>query len=80
MKSIWIEKELVDLLIQWDYCKKSGAWISVNEALREELAQNDLEMPEKIHGMMKLFDFLEQNPKLVEYLFSKFKNVLSDLQ
>jgi len=79
-KSIWIEKELVDLLIQWDYCKKSGAWISVNETLREELAQNDLEIPEKIHGMMKLFDFLEQNPKIVEYLFSKFKNVLSDLQ
>ena len=78
-KSIWIEKELVDLLIQWDYCKKSGAWISVNETLREELAQKDLEMPEKIHGMMKLFDFLEENPKIVEYLFSKFKNVLSDL-
>ena len=78
-KSIWIEKEIADLLIEWDYTKKSGPWLSTDPDVMEELKEVGLEMPEKIQGRGKLFDFLEANPDVVNFFFNKFKNVLSDV-
>ena len=77
-KSVWLEYEIADMLIQWGFAKKSGAWIAFDKALIDELKkETDQDLPEKIQGMEQLRTFLEENPKICIYLFNKFKVALS---
>jgi RecA/RadA recombinase len=77
-KSIWLEYEVADMLLQWGFAKKAGAWIGLDEDLRTEIKEaTKVELPEKIQGMEKLRTFLEENPIVCEFLFEKFKTALS---
>jgi RecA/RadA recombinase len=77
-KSIWTEYEIADMLIQWGFAKKSGAWIAFDEGLIKEIKKNiEKDLPEKIQGMDQLRTFLETNGEICVYLFDKFKTILS---
>jgi RecA/RadA recombinase len=77
-KSIWTEYEIADMLIQWGFAKKSGAWIAFDEGLVKEIKKNiEKDFPEKIQGMDQLRTFLETNGEICVYLFDKFKTILS---
>ena len=77
-KSIWTEYEIADMLIQWGFAKKSGAWISFDEGLLKDVEENVHEnFPEKIQGLDQLRSYLEENIKICSYLFNKFKTILS---
>lgn len=77
-KSIWLEYEVTDMLIQWGFAKKSGAWIALDANLITEIKEaTTLDLPDKIQGMEKLRTFLEENPPICEFLFEKFKVALS---
>jgi RecA/RadA recombinase len=77
-KSIWTEYEIADMLIQWGFAKKSGAWIAFDSGLMENI-KDDIkkDFPEKIQGMDQLRTFLEENQEICTYLFDKFKSILS---
>lgn len=77
---IWVEREIGDLLLMWELVKKAekGSWLSVTESLREEVKkETDVEMPEKLQGEPKVYQYLEDNPKVTEYLLGKFKALIS---
>lgn len=75
---IWTEYEVGDLLLSFEYVEKKGAgWMTLKESLINEIKHLAPEIPEKIQGMDNLYDFLEKNPKVTEYLVSKFKNSLN---
>ena len=78
-KSVWVEYEIADILLQWGFAKKAGAWISIDEDLRKEVKSNVAsgEIPEKIQGIDQLRSFLEENSEICSYLFDKFKLTLS---
>lgn len=77
-KSIWTEYEIADMLIQWGFAKKSGAWIVFDSGLIKNI-QDDIkkDFPEKIQGMDQLRTFLEENQEICTYLFDKFKSILA---
>jgi RecA/RadA recombinase len=77
-KSVWLEYEIADMLIQWGFAKKSGAWIAFDKALIDEIKKEiSKELPEKIQGMEQLRTFLEENAGICNHLFNKFKLALS---
>lgn len=77
-KSIWTEYEIADMLIQWGFAKKSGAWISFDEGIIKDIKEDiQKDFPEKIQGMDQLREFLETNQEICKYLFDKFKSILS---
>ena len=78
--SIWLEKEVTDQMEKWGFVKKSGAWYSTSEELIEDMKEKGFDLPEKFHGENKLFQFLEENPQVVEALMNKFKDLLSSSQ
>lgn len=78
--SIWSEKEIVEQLIAWEFVSKSGAWFTISTALIDELKIQEIEIPEKVHGESKLFDLLETDTKLTEFLISKFRDLLASIQ
>ena len=75
-KSIWVERELIDMLTAWEFISQKGAWISFDEDFVSLLKDNGFECPEKIQGENKLNSFLEEDPKLTSFLISYFKEII----
>ena len=69
--SIWVERELIDMMALWGYFEKSGSWIKFSEDIYEKY--KNLGLPEKIQGEPKLLTLLEENKKLSTTLISEFK-------
>ena len=57
--------------------EKAGSWVTNNQKLIDELKDKKLEIPEKIQGDDAFTAYLEENPKLTEYLFAKLKDTLT---
>lgn len=77
-KSIWIEKEIVDLLLAWELVNKGGAWFSPSEDFIQLLLENSLSFPEKIHGEANLFKTIEDDEKLLNFLIEYFRKMISN--
>lgn len=77
-KSIWIEKEIVDLLLAWELVTKSGAWFAPSEDFIQLLAEQELSFPEKIHGEAALFKVVEEDEQLCKFLISYFRSLISN--
>ena len=76
--SIWIEKEIVDLLFAWEFLSKKGSWINVTDDFADLLADNSFDFPSKLQGEHKVFQALEENPKLSSYLVEYFKKAINE--
>jgi hypothetical protein len=76
--SIWIEKEVVDMLYVWEFLSKKGAWITPTEEFREFLAENNLTFPEKVQGNEKLFNVIEEDKAMLTFLISYFKKTINN--
>lgn len=76
--SIWVEKEVVDLLFLWEFLTKRGAWISSTEEFDELLAENGFPKFEKIQGQDALFSFIESDKKLCDFLVNYFKKTIAN--
>lgn len=76
-KSVWIEREIVDLLLSWEFISKKGSWFKAEEELFKYITEGGFEFPESIQGINKIYDLLESDESLTKYL-RKFveKNIL----
>jgi hypothetical protein len=77
-KSIWIEKEIVDLLLAWELVNKSGAWFSPSEDFLQLLAENSLTFPPKIQGEASLFKVVEEDAALLSFLIEYFRKMIAN--
>jgi RecA/RadA recombinase len=78
--SIWVEKELVDLLYAWEFMNKAGAWVKPSDDFIELIKDLNIEVPENFQGEKALFKFIEENSVLVKFLSSYFKNSINEIQ
>jgi len=78
--SVWLEKEIIELMKLWGFFNQKGAWISVDESLIKDLSSNGFDFPEKVQGENKLLDLLENNLKLTDYLYNYILKQISDLK
>ena len=76
--SIWIEKEIVDLLYAWEFVEKKGAWIKPTEDFKELLEENNLDFPEQIQGDNNLFKTLDQDEDLCKFLINYFGEQIAE--
>ena len=74
--SIWVERELIDMLYMWGYIQKKGAWISCEEDFLATLKENSFDFPDKVQGEAKLNKELESNQDLVLFLIKHFKELI----
>ena len=73
--SVWVEREVIDMLYLWGFIEKKGAWISFDSELIDNLKKEDIDCPEKVQGEPKLLALLEQDKDLAIYLCNMVKNV-----
>lgn len=73
-KSIWIEREILDLMFSFQLAEKKGAWISLSEDIKKELEDKGVEHEVKFQGEQKFLAHLESNADLRDFLYQEFKN------
>jgi RecA/RadA recombinase len=73
-RSIWIEREVIDMLLMWGYIEQSGAWYKLDEELLKHLKENGFETKEAYQGSQALYDFLEEDEKVTLSLTEFVKN------
>lgn len=74
--SIWVEKEIIDMLYLWGYISKKGAWITLEEEFLTLLKKQKIEFPDKIQGESKLNSLLESDTKVCKFLIDYFKDMI----
>jgi hypothetical protein len=79
--SIWREYEIADLMVEWGFLTKSGAWLKLSTELMQELTEAKVYTLEdevcQVQGMDNLRNWLEENPSVTDYLFTKFEQLLT---
>ncbi len=76
-KSVWVEREIIDMLYGWEFVHRKGAWITVDVELLNLLKEEGLTLPDKIQGEPKLNALLEEEEGLRNFLITYFKGMLS---
>ena len=79
-RSVWVEYEVLLMLLQWKMAEAKGAWIIVADELIEELKKAGLEMDSKHQGMDNFRKYLEREEEICKYLFKKLKSALEGIQ
>lgn len=77
--SVWVGKEIVDSLLQWEDLEKAGAWFNFSKEICAKIPQ----LPQdgkKFQGMDAVFSFIEANPELRDILFNHLVNLVSGTQ
>ena len=78
-RSIWLEREVVDMLLMWGYLEKSGAWIKVDDKVKSYLQDNKIETKDSYQGINAVYDLLESDEKITSLLVDFVKeNILSN--
>lgn len=76
-QSIWVEKEVADMMLAWDMATAKGAWVTVSDEIIEEVKkETKLEFKKQHQGMDNFGKYFEENPDLGKYIFHKFRDVL----
>lgn len=76
--AIWREREIADQLLAWSLVTKAGSWLTISPQLVAELATKDITgLPEKVQGMNQIYDLLETRKDLTDYLFNRFRAMVS---
>lgn len=76
--SVWVEKEVVDLLFLWEFLTRKTSWISSTEEFDELLVENGFQKFEKIQGQDALFSFVENNKEMCDFLVTYFKKAVAN--
>jgi RecA/RadA recombinase len=77
LKSIWLEREVVDMLLMWGYLEKSGAWIKLDDKVKTYLSDNKIETKDSYQGIKAVYEFLESDEKITSLLVDFVKeNIL----
>lgn len=77
--AIWVEKEVVDLALSYDLLKREGPkspMYAFDPALIKEAKEAGVELKEKIKGFANIYDYVEGDSKVFQWLLARFKKLL----
>lgn len=75
--AIWVEKEVVDIALSYDLIKKKGGWFSFDPSFVKEAKDAGVELKEQIQGMAAVYEYVENDRKVFEWMYKKFSDLLS---
>lgn len=71
----WLSKEIGDMILAWELAKKNKNSFEFCESIIEESKTNNIELPSKIVGKNNFYQFFDENPKICEWFYEKFKKI-----
>jgi len=75
--AIWVEKEVVDMAMQFNHLTRKGAWYFFSEELVSLAKKDGIEIKVQHQGMNGVFDYIEENKTIFEWMFNQYKKLIS---
>lgn len=75
-KSVWVEKELGDMVIGWELAIKKGSWYTFEASLFEEAKAIIPDLPEKFQGEDRIYTLIDKYPAFRDLLKDKFSSLI----
>lgn len=75
-KSVWVEKELGDMVISWELAIKKGSWYTFEPSLFEEAKAIIPDLPEKFQGEERIYALIDRYPQFRDLLKEKFSSLI----
>jgi hypothetical protein len=75
---VWQSKEVADLLIGYQLLSKGGAWLTFEADIIESAKSEGVELQEKINGINKLYNYLEEDSAAMEFLKKKILAIITE--
>jgi hypothetical protein len=66
--SIWVEREIVDMLLMWEFINKKSSWFSFDEEVNTFLNEKGISINQPIQGMKSVYELLENDSELTNAL------------
>jgi RecA/RadA recombinase len=67
-KSIWVEREIVEMLLMWGVIEKSASWFAIDSEVISFVKERGGVIKEKYQGMQSIYDALEADESLCKIL------------
>lgn len=77
-RSVWVEKEIVEMLLSWELVVRSGPWYSVSDDLAKIAKAAGVDIPERFQGENAIFEFIEANEILCKALHKYFVEMIAE--
>jgi len=74
--AIWVEKEVVDMALQFGLLSRKGAWYSFDEKIVEEAKADKIEIQVQHQGLNGVFEYVEGNKSVFGWLLNRFKAII----
>lgn len=66
--SIWVEREIIDMLLMWEFISKKGTWFSFDDEVNTFLDAKGLSISQPIQGKKAVYEVLENKEELTKAL------------
>lgn len=63
-RSVWVEREIVEMLVMWGFVEKTKAgssWYVFDSEFRKFCEEHKVELPNTIQGLKKIYEYFESN-------------------
>jgi hypothetical protein len=67
-KSVWIEREVIDMLLMFEFIEKKKSWFAFDEEIKAYCLERGIELKSPVQGMDKLYALIESDEKLASIL------------
>jgi hypothetical protein len=74
--AIWVSKEVVDICLQWELIKRSGAWYKFSEDFLAAAKLDGVELKESFQGLTSVYDYVESNEDIMMWMKEKAKSLI----
>lgn len=75
--SVWVEREIVDMLLPCKLLERTGSWFVFNKELREEMVKDGIDIPEKVQGINGAYALFETNIAARDWMYKKLVAMLN---
>jgi len=75
--AIWVEKELVDMIVAFELISKKGAWYSFSDTIIAMAKQDGVEIQPQHQGISSVYEYIENNKEVFEWLLKKVKEIIA---
>jgi hypothetical protein len=75
--AIWVEKEVVDMSIQFGHLTRKGAWFNFSEDLIKKASEEGVEIKGQHQGLNNVFEYVAENKNVFNWLLKEYKKVIA---
>jgi len=74
--AIWIEMEVADMALAYGFVTKAGAWLTFASSIVADAAKEGVIIEPKIQGLNALYEYMENDRAVFEWLLKTFRKTL----